>query len=291
MMICNLSVVYADSTPNAVLQYAPIIEVRSIERKGKGKSKSSNDQWGSSVEIAAGAKNSNIHKAEVKIYFETEPYEPQEVEVSVSGSSADGADSHTIASVLVFSEGGTVTIISGVDSVILTVPPKGITGIFTSSNKTGSITVKAGTKNITIDQKWDYRTSAFADWNCASIFNYNVPEDVSLTIWLDENNPIDKHDLVFEVTRVRYLYINDETWDIEDREVTPENEGKDGNLKLSDYSIFGTDTVSGKQKVTTGTNGKATAQRTVYRYPGNDWRNLVYEVNSNAYDRSVYKHD
>ena len=246
LFTCNLADIRAfegsgDPEPRVELQDSPVIEVRR---------KSSNDEakWGNSADIAVGGKSSNVHKAEVKIYFDPEPDDSMDVTVSVSGTAANGDGSSPKKSILVFSDGKTVTTLTGIQSATVTVPPEGITGTFTSSNKREKITVKADNESVKINQKWDHEYNMGGRWAYSPYFEYDKWEPVGFALQFEKGVALDNHTLKFYVISVSYL-----EWD-EDEYEWVDHPGVTTNL--DQYSKFAAQSDGkGGETVKTSANG------------------------------------
>jgi len=254
-----------DPTPRAELQAPPEAVIEICRKSGGG--------YGYSTDVAAGAKNSNVHKADVMIYFNPEPVVAQYVTISVSGDVADGSVSSPKASKL---EIGSATI-TGQGSITIAVSPSGITGTFTSSNKLGNITISADDDTVSVDQKWDHRTANNAGLEFDPFFEYDTPHDISLTLELTESsNYIDSHELVFEVTKVVYEQLDLTNWTFSTAPTVTSDFDK--------YAKF-----NNQGKATTGSDGKGKTKLTISGSPDNDWTIFVSEVSFKVRDTNAKK--
>ena len=154
--------------------------------------------WGSSADIAAGGKASNIHKADVQIKLDPTPSISISVSISVNGTAADGGGSGTRNVKSSLSGLGLSDAISGVNQATASLSSYSTSGTFTSSNKLGEIKIKAKGKEVTIMQKW----ADNPDWDYESVFTPGEDNPVSLTDISLNGEALDEHVIWFYAMQV-----------------------------------------------------------------------------------------
>lgn len=175
-----------------------------VQRKGSG------DPWSSDASIAAGGKDSDVHKANVQILFTPGLDADTEVQVSLS----DGGEGYEPSSwwwsksrtrsQLTLTSGGTGTYVAGETTSPLILTPAGsLVGILTSSNKLESTQINVNIPDFAVSRSAavQFVLGDFTVDLGQAPFPINTWRsfDVSSTL---SGSGVDNHDLNFVVTKV-----------------------------------------------------------------------------------------
>ncbi len=190
-----------------------LIRVESVEYCRADKDSSSESDWDTSVYVAAGGKNTDVHKTDVRIT----------IEPAVSGATIvaekNGGNGDVVAAV--FAQQSSTTDSDG-----------RVYGTYTSSDKLEDATIKVVQcqyhavdidPGSTITQEWDI--AGDYDFEFPSVFVPEEPDDVSFYPTLDvvaAEGAIDKHSMEYYTTEATLYYCswNLETDEFEEKEIT-----------------------------------------------------------------------
>ncbi len=232
-----------------------------VRRKGTA------DAFGNTATVAAGGKDSDVHKAEIQVTANP-PIAGIPVNVFIQEGTGQGKEGTGGPATL---EIGNTTDCNGK-----------ITGTLTSSNKTEEVhlqvhpTDEAFNSEVRIYQEWDHQNGG--EWQYEPYFIPNAPSDVSWTLEIADGVPITGHTAKFYAQRVVYYEWDDVLLDYVryEEERCPAN-----NCDLSFYSDF-----TPAQTQDSG-DGVYSSQQTVYEDDENfDW--FVDEVEFRGVDDDTY---
>lgn len=182
-----------------------------VRRKGSG------EPFGTTATIAAGGKNTDVHKAEIRVQLSPVPAKRTAITLPASLTGAAAHQGTNVAAVLTSGD----TSITGNASGSITLNEIDADGYATvelkSSNVTRTCTVTIGGKSVAVTMAWDI--GGIRDFKYDRDYLPGVKSDVIFYPTLDEialrdedadgkagEGAIDGHDIQFHVTKVTFDY-------------------------------------------------------------------------------------
>ncbi len=286
---------------NTVAMTVQVVGVSGITARRKG----TGDSFGSTATIAAGGKNTDVHKAEIKVQLSPSPLKQVAVTVPASLSGAAAHAGTNVAAVLscgnssiAGNSSGTITL-TDIDTTT-----GSATAILTSSNVTRTCTVNIGGQSLNVTMAWDI--SGIHDFEFDDYFLPDMESDVIFYPTLDEIALLDEdedgtpgegaiggHDIVFHVTKVTFDYwsFDYDAWEYVDEGGVVELDVMPGSNPILRFGVRLDDLLE-IDDVTEAAPGKYVNPQTVYYYY-NDTGTVIEciaitEYEFDAYDMEVY---
>ena len=194
-----------------------------VRRKGSA------GDWGSSTNVAAGGKESDVHKADIRV-MANPPVAGLQVEISIPDGYGQGSTRTACPATL-----SANTLTTGSDGIAA--------AAFTSSNRTEDVPIKLKPVGVdhelgtaTVHQQWAWKSGDALEHE--DYFTPGVADPVSLKLELADGPdliPISGHTVKFYAWRVTYYEWDDSTQQFEPREETI---GADNVWDLSYFCAF-----------------------------------------------------
>lgn len=261
------------------------------------------ESWSSSATIAVGGiENSAVHRAKIRLKFtcplpEGTPF-PAGITYSSNDEAINGSSAKEVAAKITLDNGTTIT---GGTKTRFEITPNSIDslgylyGTVISSDAVGNVGLnfKSWTDdNFSASLSFNWGDNVDKHWNHQKVFSYDVAEDVSLTLLLNGEVPIHKHELEFKATEIEFVRLDTTTWQFNKHPAVTDENLIPSYCYLSTKGILGFDKDGNKEKVngkaTTNNLGQATTKQVVIGSPFGDWTYCVTHVKFAAYDNNAY---